>query len=129
MNQQSFNFDTALIETFVDDMRVRVVTAEERVHIASYLESLAADYLRIRKKLDTYESWQTLGTAPWGRLLLIACSGLGSHKVSIACRDSDAYQGTVGSGTGFVRQDGTPLPVSWRPTHWMPLPPPPEGAS
>lgn len=125
MSEQAFDFDAALIETFVDDMRVRVVTPQERVHIASYLEALAAAYLQMQKRLSEQVTWQPLHTAPQGQLLLIACSGLGSHKVSIACRDSAAKQGRVGSGTGFVRQDGTPLPPEWRPTSWMPLPTPP----
>lgn len=72
------------------------------------------------------DGWMPIETAPKAQLLLIACSGLGSHRVSIGCRDSAAKQGRVGSGTGFLKQDGTPLPVSWRPTHWMPLPSPPD---
>jgi hypothetical protein len=125
-DEQTFAIDTALIETFVEDLRVRVVTPQERVHIASYLEALAAAYLQMQKRLVEQATWQPLHTAPHGQLLLIACSGLGSHKVSIACRDSAAKQGRVGSGTGFVRQDGTPLPPEWRPTSWMPLPAPPS---
>jgi hypothetical protein len=124
-DEQTFAIDTALIETFVEDLRVRVVTPQERVHIASYLEALAAAYLQMQKKLAAKENWQSLETAPRGQLLLIACSGLGSHKVSIACRDNAAKQGRVGSGTGFIRQDGTPLPPEWHPTHWRPLPAPP----
>jgi len=63
--------------------------------------------------------WQPIETAPRDALVLIACSGWGADKLLIASRRD--Y-----SESGWVNQNAVPVPVSWEPTHWQPLPRPPS---
>ena len=59
--------------------------------------------------------WQPIGTAPKDKDVLVFCGGSGEQMVAFH-KEADLWQFAA-----------TPeRDVVCRPTHWMPLPPPPE---
>lgn len=66
--------------------------------------------------VTVYEDWQLIETAPKDGSLLLLC--LFPHPGYIECPRK------VG---GYWSDRWNLFGASWKPTHWMPLPPPPSG--
>lgn len=58
-------------------------------------------------------NWQPIATAPKDQRILLFFPKM----------PGKGFEAHIQTGTGFV-----PEAQWWRPTHWMPLPPPPEAA-
>jgi hypothetical protein len=70
--------------------------------------------------------WEPIETAPREGLVMLAVVSGHERRVYVAERSSSSsgdYWSTTTGWTGWGR-----LHSAWAPTHWMPLPPPPEGA-
>ena len=68
--------------------------------------------------------WQPIETAPWDKeVLLTGSSGYVTYKKFIinGYRVRDWHQGEWNDVTGTHLSE-----TGWKPTHWMPLPPPPK---
>jgi hypothetical protein len=88
------------------------------IHLNEYVDACWADHKdRARAAIAAMEGdgWQDVATAPRNAMVLIANSGLGYVDRQIACRRD--Y-----SESGWVDQNGQPISVGAKPTHWRPLP-------
>lgn len=106
---EASGFDENHVDVYVDQLW-REHLDRARHCVGAYLQAEAAWGAR--------GAWLPIETAPNG-MVLIANTGWGAERVCIAFRRDYAE-------SGFVKNDGIPIPVSWKPTHWQPLPSAPD---
>lgn len=76
--------------------------------------------------------WQPIETAPRDGAVVLLKAVWNGEDLMPPIRGKWSTDKTRGGGPGMVRdgwigENGNPFAVSYDPTHWQPLPPPPKG--
>ncbi len=107
----------ALLETHKSDAATAELAIKDRI-----------ETLKAAPEAGTRPAWQPIETAPKDVPILIAVRG----KNKLPGLVGEASYSTEEEGWFWAQEnafDHSALTSNWTPTHWMPLPQPPEGSS